>query len=204
MGATSLRRFRAGDVICEEGDFGSTAFYIVSGKVQVSIFNPLALVNTRRSRGRGFMRRGIAQVKRMTSFLVPDKDAPRDPESKNFIPIDANIDLPRDRPIAELGAGDIFGEMTCRNFQPRSATVTCTEDCVMVEMLRVVLDILNGTREVSVEDKQRLSLVKAATYQGSKTFRKMMDDRYRERSLSQHLRSVPMFGLLDEAFMSSW
>ncbi|MBV9656594.1 MAG: cyclic nucleotide-binding domain-containing protein [Verrucomicrobia bacterium] len=198
--ATSLRRFRAGDVVCEEGDFGSTAFYIVSGRAQVSILNPLARVGTRRSRG--LFGGARARVKRMTSFLLPDKGASKDdPESKKFIPVDASVDLPRDKPIAELGPGEIFGEMTCRTFQPRSATVSCLEDCVMVEMLRVVLDLLSGTREVADEIKARSS-IKAATYKGSPTFKKMMDDRYRERSLSNHLRSVPMFSLLDEPFLN--
>ena len=30
-GAAVRRRFRAGDIVCDEGAFGSTAFYIVSG-----------------------------------------------------------------------------------------------------------------------------------------------------------------------------
>lgn len=194
--AASLRRLRAGDVICEEGDFGSTAFYLVSGKVEVSINNPLAQLRTRRAGG-GMFRRGVARLKRMTSFLVRDEDVPRDGNSKNYIPIDAGIDLPRERPIAELGPGEIFGEMTCRTFQPRSATVTCMEDCVLVEMLRVILDMLTGNRVVSDAIKAATK-VKAATFKGSPTFRKMVDDKYRARSLSNHLRSVPIFAGMAE------
>ena len=29
------RQFKAGDIICREGDYGSTAFYILEGKVEV-------------------------------------------------------------------------------------------------------------------------------------------------------------------------
>ena len=36
-GAVVERRFRPGEVICREGDFGSTAFYVVRGKVEVAI-----------------------------------------------------------------------------------------------------------------------------------------------------------------------
>lgn len=199
-GGAVLRRYRAGDVVCEEGDFGSTAFYILSGRVEVTINHPLAQLRTSRA-GSGALRRGVARLKRMTSFLVRDADAPRDPESKQFIPVDASVDLPRDRPIAELGAGEIFGEMTCRTFQPRSATVTAREDCTMVEMLRVILDLLSGTRAVSEEHKKTAKLTKYATFKGSPTFRKMVEDKYRERSLVQHLRSVPMFAGLDDAFL---
>src|ERR1043166_1895664 len=36
-GAVVKRTFRPGDIICREGDFGSTAFYILKGQVEVSI-----------------------------------------------------------------------------------------------------------------------------------------------------------------------
>src|SRR5207302_7465189 len=45
-GSVVRRRFRAGDVICREGEYGSTAFYIVSGRVEVSIASPLAHVKS--------------------------------------------------------------------------------------------------------------------------------------------------------------
>src|SRR5262245_24432434 len=46
-GAAVLRRFKAGEIVCQEGEFGSTAFYIVSGKVDIFIANRLAHVKTR-------------------------------------------------------------------------------------------------------------------------------------------------------------
>lgn len=100
--AASLRRLRAGDVVCEEGDFGSTAFFLVSGKVEVSINNPLAQLRTRRTGG-GLFRKGFAQLKHMTSFLVHDKDVQRDENSKNYIPIDAGVDLPANGPSPNWG-----------------------------------------------------------------------------------------------------
>ncbi len=45
-GAIVKRRFRKGDLICREGDFGSTAFYILEGKARVSISTPIAHVKT--------------------------------------------------------------------------------------------------------------------------------------------------------------
>ena len=194
VGAAVRRRFRAGDLVCEEGSFGSTAFYIVSGNVTISIKNPMASVKTRPSDG------GIFSVfKRMTSFLGRNQPEFTTAET-GFIPIDASIDLPKETPIADLGAGELFGEMTCRTFQPRSATVQASEDCVMVEMLRVVLDMLLGTREVDSATKATTK-VKAPTFKGT-SFKKLMDDRYRERSLVQHLRSVPLFHTLDLEFFN--
>ena len=81
--------------------------------------------------------------------------------------------LPYDNPIAELNPGDMFGEMTCMSYYPRSATVRARTDCVMLEMLRNVLDIL----------------------QRNKTFRAQLERNYRARALDSHLRSVPVFKL---------
>jgi CRP-like cAMP-binding protein/Fe-S-cluster-containing hydrogenase component 2 len=96
-----------------------------------------------------------------------------------FIPIDASVDLPYDNPIAELGPGEMFGEMTCMSFYPRSATVRAKTDCVMLEMLRNVLDIL----------------------QRNKTFRAQLEHNYRARALDSHLRSVPIFAPLTKDFV---
>ena len=67
-GAAVRRRFRAGDIVCEEGDFGSTAFYVVEGHVDIYIQNPMAHVNTRP--------RGVLSFfKKMRSTLSRDRDA---------------------------------------------------------------------------------------------------------------------------------
>jgi CRP-like cAMP-binding protein/Fe-S-cluster-containing hydrogenase component 2 len=191
-GAAVLRRFKPGDIVCEEGAFGSTAFYILSGNVDIFIANQIAHVKTRRGFG-GF-------VARMKSFLVSDKEEHRDENTKMFIPIDASIDLSVNSPLAQLGPGELFGEMTCRTFQPRSATVMARDNCVMVEMLRVVLDMLMGSREVDAVTKAATK-VKVATFKGT-SFKTDIDKKYRERSLDHHLRSVPLFASVDETFLA--
>src|ERR1700676_3034363 len=45
-GAIVKRRFLPGEVICREGEFGSTAFYILEGKARVSLSAPIAHVKT--------------------------------------------------------------------------------------------------------------------------------------------------------------
>jgi CRP-like cAMP-binding protein/Fe-S-cluster-containing hydrogenase component 2 len=194
LGAAVRRRFRDGDIVCEEGEFGSTAFYIVSGHVDIYIHNPLAHVNTAPRKS------VLSFMKRMTSMLVRDPGEVTLTEERGFIPIDASVDLPRTTPLAWLGPGELFGEMTCRTFQPRSATVRATEDCVMVEMLRVILDMLLGTRDVDPTIKATTK-VKAPTFKGT-TFKKQIDDKYRERSLVNHLRTVPLFATLDLPFFN--
>jgi CRP-like cAMP-binding protein len=76
------------------------------------------------------------------------QDTREDENRKLMIPIDASVDLPYDRPVAELGPGDLFGEMTCMSLYPRSATVRAVTECVMYEMLRNVLDIMQRNKSI--------------------------------------------------------
>jgi len=194
-GAAVLHRYRKGEIVCEEGEFGSTAYYIVSGTVDIFINNPLAHLRTRPVTG-FFGRR----FKRMKSFLTNDlEDSRAEAHQRQFIGIDADIDLPLQRPLAQLGPGDLFGEMTCRTYQPRSATVQTREPCVMVEMLRVILDMLVGNRQPSDVTKATTK-VKMPTFKGT-SFKAELDKKYRERSLSSHLRSVPLFATLSDEFL---
>ncbi len=171
-GAIVKRRFRKGELICKEGEFGSTAFFILEGKAQVSISSPMAHVKTQGG-AKGFF-------KRLTSTLAPREADKRDEEARDrTIPIDASVDLSYENPVAELGAGDLFGEMTCMNFYPRSATVRAESDVVAYEMLRNVLDIMLK----------------------NKTFRTQVDQNYRRRALENHLRGVPMFADLSSDFI---
>jgi CRP-like cAMP-binding protein/Fe-S-cluster-containing hydrogenase component 2 len=173
-GAVVRRRFRKGDVICSEGEYGSSAFYILDGKARVSISSPIAHVKTHGG-ARGFL-------SKLTSALAKRQEDTRDEETdQRFIHIDAPIDLAYENPVAELGPGDLFGEMTCMSLYPRSATVRAETDCTMLEMLRNVLDIM----------------------QRSKNFRAHIEDSYRQRALHSHLRGVPVFSTLTEDFISS-
>src|SRR5580704_17698951 len=171
-GAVVRRHFKRGDVICREGEYGSTAFYIVTGKARVSISTPIAHVKTKGG-ARGFF-------SKLTSQLVPRREDERSEDTdQRYIHIDAPVDLSYENPIAELGPGDLFGEMTCMSLYPRSATVRAETDCIALEMLRNVLDIM----------------------QRNKTFRARLDQSYRQRALDSHLRAVPVFAELTDEFI---
>jgi CRP-like cAMP-binding protein/Fe-S-cluster-containing hydrogenase component 2/ferredoxin len=172
-GAVVKRNYRKGELICREGDYGSTAFYLVEGTVDIFISTPRAHVDTEGSQA-GFL-------SKLASKLKPRKEHQREEENtaRKFIYIDAPVDLEYDHPVAKLHAGDLFGEMTCMNFYPRSATVVAAEDVVCLEMLRNVLDVL----------------------QKNKTFRAKLDANYRSRALETHLKSVPVFASLTQDFI---
>ena len=173
-GAVVKRHFKRGEIICREGEYGSTAFYILEGKARVSIASPMAHVKTP-----GALRKFLGKL---SSQLTQRDHDQREEENKQFwIPIDAPMDLAYTNPVAELGPGDLFGEMTCMSLYPRSATVRAQTDCVTLEMLRNVLDIM----------------------QRNKNFRAQLDKTYRERALDTHLRAVPVFAELTDEFIGS-
>ena len=74
-GAIVNRHFRKGEVICREGEFGSTAFYIVEGRAKVSISTPIAHVKTQGG-AKGFFNR-------LTSTLVGREEDKREEEARD-------------------------------------------------------------------------------------------------------------------------
>jgi CRP-like cAMP-binding protein/Fe-S-cluster-containing hydrogenase component 2 len=144
----------------------------VNGTAEVYLASPIAHVKTEGG-ARGFL-------SKLKSLLTSREEDERKEESTQpYIPIDASVDLPYQNPIAELGPGELFGEMTCMSYYPRSATVRAKTDCTMLEMLRNVLDIM----------------------QRNKNFREQLDRTYRQRALDSHLRSVPVLAPLTADFI---
>lgn len=93
-----------------------------------------------------------------------------------YIPVDGPSDISTRTRQAPLHEGELFGEMSCMNRAPRSATVIATEDCYMLEMLRNVLDMLHN--DPQYKDK--------------------LDNIYRTRVLDGHVRRLPIFQGLPE------
>jgi CRP-like cAMP-binding protein/Fe-S-cluster-containing dehydrogenase component len=164
INAIKRRKFRKGQEICREGDYGATAFLIETGSVEISIRSPNQHIENQPTSG------FWAALGRFTTGLV---SRPED-KTRDYIPIDAPVSLPYDRPQATLGVGDIFGEMTCMSKYPRSATVRAAEDCSVLEILHNVLYIM----------------------QRNPAFRQILDAKYRSRAIDGHLRSVPLFAPL--------
>jgi CRP-like cAMP-binding protein len=96
-----------------------------------------------------------------------------------YIPIDAPTDVSYDSRQAVLYEGDLFGEQSCLYGTPRSATIVAERDCYILELLRNILDQV----------------------QGDKAYRAEMDAVYKARILKDNLRNLSIFSdLTDEQF----
>lgn len=168
-----LRKYEPGEVICHEGEYGSTAFFITQGQVMIGINRPrrekpprtgiMGLIDKVLGREPGEEEEEAADHTSMDSAML--------------IPVDASIMLPYDRPVGQLQAGDLFGEMACMSFYPRSATcVAGPEGAQCLEMLRSVLDFIRGNAKAAYKDR--------------------IEANYKDRCLDLAVRNVPFLAKL--------
>ena len=151
-GSIVLRRFAAGEVICVQDEPGYTAFYILTAQEASGLGLPDA--NSLLARRANMPDDRVVSVTREGR----GRDAKRD--------------------SVYIGAGELFGEMSCLYRVPRSATVRAERDCYVLEFLRNVLDKIN-----------------------TGSFRTQLDDVYRKRFLELHLRNLELFrNLPDSAY----
>jgi Fe-S-cluster-containing hydrogenase component 2/CRP-like cAMP-binding protein len=125
-------------------------------------------------------RRGL--LKRLLSLLPRFGNRPNTASRlPDYIPNDGPQDLNIGTLSAPMFEGDLFGEMSCMNLAPRSATVIATEGSpeepvYMIEMVRNSLDALRGNAD----------------------YRRRMDEIYRTRVMETQVRSLPLFRMLSD------
>jgi CRP-like cAMP-binding protein len=188
-GAVARKVFAPGEIIFRQGESGTTAFLLISGTVEIS----LAIDRTLRPPSRRPSGGLLSNIGRLTGYLkgVPVRSQPDDRPA--FIPVDGNIDVPVDNPIAHLGAGDLFGELSAlaalkqdrikrAKFYPRSATARALTEVEVIEMLPNILNNVLYT---------------------SPAFKEKLNQSYRTRALDTHLRSVPVFRNVPRDFLES-
>jgi Fe-S-cluster-containing hydrogenase component 2 len=134
------RRLRAGEPLCEEGEYGNTAFILVRGKFGVYASGTAGAVVTERATGfRGFFGRLNVRLK-PTAGQAGAGTGDQSPNSRygRLVATNTPDDL-------------ILGEMTCMNNSPRAATVVALEDSEVFEIGRNVLFLMQrhpGSREI--------------------------------------------------------
>lgn len=139
--AFQVRKLAAGEVLCREGEQGSTAFVIVDGRFEVSL-KPRGAAESRRRSGfwRFWSRRGKGETPSPSTARMQDLNGAKVNE-------DGRIEVTREDVI--------LGEMTCLNSYPRSATVVAIEPSTVVEIRRNVLYMIRRN-EVSREFLDRV------------------------------------------------
>ncbi len=123
------RSLSVGDVLCQEGEYGTTAFVILRGSFRIFLTGSRGAVTTERSAGlAGFFGGLKTMLKRAGGAPhLSDVGAASLDEGQELI-----------RGVKDV----ILGEMTCMNSYPRSATVVANEESEVLEIRRNVLYML--------------------------------------------------------------
>jgi Fe-S-cluster-containing dehydrogenase component/CRP-like cAMP-binding protein len=174
-------RAQLGDVLIREGDYGHSAFLVLSGQVRVMLRNlppkmlgraePAAAPWLTQLR-RWWLRSAYPEVRRPGALRDMSQAAGATP--RIFLQDVPVVLGPHD--TAVLGEGEVFGEMAALTRTPRSATVLADGDCELLELR------WQGLRDILRFDPEWKSHV---------------EGRYRANSLRAHLRETPLLARLD-------
>jgi CRP-like cAMP-binding protein/Fe-S-cluster-containing hydrogenase component 2 len=199
-GALRVRNYLAGDAICRQGEAGWTAFYILTAD---DVTNVIQAKPATAAPSGPVYRRSIedlvllpedadAEICATIYLSIPckakapakgwfgklfGKGTPVAKSRPKFIPIDAPTDIDGESLQAFLKAGDLFGEMSCLNRSPRSATIIAARDCYVLEILRNIFEKVK-------EDAN---------------YKKRVEEEYKRRALDQQLRNLPIFNELSDS-----
>jgi Fe-S-cluster-containing dehydrogenase component/CRP-like cAMP-binding protein len=177
-----LLRFSAGDIIVREGDYGHSAFLVLSGRVRV-VLSGLApeLLGREESKKLGWLATLGRVIRQPRLAEVRDADITSGPSlgvRGGTAPRVFLQDVPRvldEANTAILEAGEIFGELAALTRSPRTATVFAEGDAVLLEIRwQGLRDLMRRT------DALRLHIERL----------------YRENSLRVHLRETPLLAEL--------
>lgn len=183
---TCLRRVQSGEIIVRQGDYGNSAFFIISGAVRV-ILDPLdpSLLGRLEPKQKSFWN-ALSQFWRnpRTPEARPTVAASgtvsgqaETEEGTRFFLQDASAIVGHTR-TAVIQSGEFFGEIAALGRTPRTSTVVADQDS---ELLEIRWQGLRELRRYSGELKAHI------------------DQLYRERSLKSHLRETPIFRHLSAA-----
>ncbi len=127
--AVVRRKLKEGDVLCREGEYGSTAFIILKGKFEIFLGSGRGKVQTRSAGGWKGLFGGLTTFVSTVGGLARLADV-------GAAQLSENQRIFRDQDDV------ILGEMTCLNRYPRSATVKAVEPAEVLEIKRNVLYML--------------------------------------------------------------
>src|SRR5262245_58183178 len=186
---TSIRRYRKGEIIVRQGDYGTSAFLVLSGTARVVLSPdlPLSLLGRQAPVKKGVLRT-LAQL---WSHRRPPESFSRarlrqdagvgarqygNQEVRGFLQ-----DLPRvlDRHrTGEMVAGDFFGQIAALSRMPRTSTIFVESEAA--ELLEIRWQGLRDLMRYDDQLQQHITKI------------------YRARALASYLLAMPLFRRLSE------
>jgi Fe-S-cluster-containing hydrogenase component 2/CRP-like cAMP-binding protein len=157
--AVVRREYAAGEVICEAGAYGSTAFLLLEGTATASLPERIEVPGID-----GRTRRSLARL--FDSFRRRTRTADKNPDRAEIGEISRYASLAHDRRLGPvtIQPGELFGIDTCINFYPREATLRADTRCVVLEMLRSVLDTIRGAGD-AIDEAYQASAIRSTLHQ---------------------------------------
>ncbi|MHB2018002.1 MAG: cyclic nucleotide-binding domain-containing protein [Candidatus Xenobia bacterium] len=166
-------QFEPGEIICREGEYAYTCYYILEGTAQAAILNPVSREHTTEH-----MHKQHGGFKINFGFKKKTAEKPAG-DHTNIVPIDIDHAISYESLSVELGEGDLIGEATTLNRYPRSTTVIAKTAVIALEFTGWVLRQIKETEE-AIEH---------------------MNEKYLKGSFQSHIRSVALFSDLNKEEM---
>ena len=184
---TRIVRFRPGDIVVREGDYGNSAFLVLDGELRVFVGQdtPEQLLGRQSFRKRGFFD-ALSQL--WTNSPIPEVRDTRNYGEQTLRGDRTDSDFARvfiqDIPsvldefrTATLSEGAVFGELAALGRIPRTATIFAETEATLLEVR------WQGLREIR---------------KFNEGFRRRIDRQYRDNALKVHLQETPLFAGLDK------
>lgn len=171
---TRIVPYKQGELVVREGDYGNTAYLVLEGSLVAALDKLDPKITGRPAQGvRSTWRSFVAQLLGAPSKppVTHDRSAHQGVFLQDFPRVLSSVRT------AEIGAGEVFGELSALNRSPRTATVFAARDSTLLEIR------WQGLRD----------LMKHAP-----ELKNHLDALYRKNSLLAHLRETPMLRSLGE------
>jgi Fe-S-cluster-containing dehydrogenase component/CRP-like cAMP-binding protein len=177
-----IRRFRRGDILIKKGDYGGSAYIVLSGRIRVIISGEYedTIAGQRPTRLRGWFG-ALSQLWRNPEYPEVRRNIALDLGelvSQTQTDFGAQIFLHNPDAVIDqtetvvLGEGALLGEVGALTRAPRENTVFADSEVQVLEIR------FQGLRDLRRYDNG---------------FREYVDDLFRERSLGIRLRAIPLF-----------
>src|SRR5262249_30226712 len=180
------RPYEPGATILQRAGYSDAAYYIAAGVVGVRV-TPVSAAR-REAQAAEAAAAPKSTAERLQS--VPGRTGaaqavqrPRVSSDGTIMLTDLPVDLRTDEEVL-LEAGEVFGEMSALSRYPISADVIARSDVTCLLIRTAGLRLMFKQKELAA-------------------FKKMIDDRYRTRTLANHLRTVSLFGGLTDGMIKS-